>query len=381
MGVGHPILVTHKVLRHFLTLSIGNRSIGMLFLRLGLAVVRWRTRSPLGRRLLGTCRAVFSCIGLETAGCSCTSTLTALANALPALANAPGAVQPWERHWRYGILTPWSQKRFVTHVRMIALAYNCRWVHHLDNVAVEYVTHTSHPLQDSHPPGHAGAVQSDCSKRHRTVCLVSPLGTYRPLLSGRSPRSSPASCSTLSICSLQTLRNVPCALAQRSFVLRTKLRTFRSLERLMTRHVFDLQGAFLCAASAETLGRAAQERGTGDLAPDVSSIDHARAERLHAALLNQQDLLVLSSILHLSASFPLSGCCLRTAAMAILLHCARLIQNPALEVGDGVVGGPWRMLCATADDPCPGSETKCYGTRAVWIIPSCEGLQREPKHS
>ena len=118
----------------------------MLFLRLGLVVVRWQTRSPLGRRLLGTCRAVFSYIGPEIASHSIVQALTMLANAVLALANAPGAMQPWERHLWYGILTPWSQKRFVTHIKMIALAYNCHWVHPLDNVAVDSVTHASHPL-------------------------------------------------------------------------------------------------------------------------------------------------------------------------------------------------------------------------------------------
>ena len=62
--------------------------------------------------------------------------------------------------------------------------------------------------------------------------------------------------------------------------------------------------AFLHAASTKTLGRAAQERGTGDLVPDILFVDHAWAERLHAALFNHLDLLVLSSVLHLSASSP-----------------------------------------------------------------------------
>ena len=85
-------------------LSIGNPLVGTLFLRIGLALLRWQTRSVLGRCLLGTCRVVFSYIGLKIAGRSHVHALTALANALLALANAPGAVQPWERHWQYGIL-------------------------------------------------------------------------------------------------------------------------------------------------------------------------------------------------------------------------------------------------------------------------------------
>ena len=42
----------------------------------------------------------------------------------------------------------------------------------------------------------------------------------------------------------------------------------------MTRHVFDLQAHFCRTASTKMLRRAAQECGTDDLAPDVSSIDH-----------------------------------------------------------------------------------------------------------
>ena len=127
-------------------LSIRNRLVGMLFLHIELALVCWRPRSPLGWHPLGTCYVVFSCIGPEIAGRSRSHTLIVLENALLALANAPGAMQPWERHLWYGILTPWSQKRFVTHIKMIALAYNCHWVHPLDNVAVDSVTHASHPL-------------------------------------------------------------------------------------------------------------------------------------------------------------------------------------------------------------------------------------------
>ena len=69
---------------------------GMLFLHTKLALGHWQTRSTLGRRLLGTCHVVFNCIGLEIAGRSHACELIALANALAALANALGAVLPWE---------------------------------------------------------------------------------------------------------------------------------------------------------------------------------------------------------------------------------------------------------------------------------------------
>ena len=81
-------------------------------------------------------------------------------------------------------------------------------------------------------------------------------------------------------------------------------------------------------------------------------------------------------------SFLISGCCLcaTTAAFCNVAHA--LVKILHLRWGMGVVGGLWQwMLCATANDPCPGSKTKCYGTRAVWIVPSFEGLRRELKHS
>ena len=68
---------------------------GTLFLHTKLAPVRWRTRSLLGRRLLGTFRVVFSCIGTEIDGRSCVHALIVLANAIPTLANAPSAMLPW----------------------------------------------------------------------------------------------------------------------------------------------------------------------------------------------------------------------------------------------------------------------------------------------
>ena len=80
-------------------LSIGNRSVGMLSLHKGLGLVHWKTRSLLGRHLVGTSRVVFSCIGPEIGSRS-------HVHALIALANVPGAVLSWEWRWCYGILVP-----------------------------------------------------------------------------------------------------------------------------------------------------------------------------------------------------------------------------------------------------------------------------------
>ena len=70
----------------------------MLFLHTKLALVRWRTCSPFGRRLLGTCHAIFSGIGPEIAGRSHAHALTMVANALLALASALGFVLAREQH-------------------------------------------------------------------------------------------------------------------------------------------------------------------------------------------------------------------------------------------------------------------------------------------
>ena len=129
------------------------------------------------------------------------------------------------------------------------------------------------------------------------------------------------------------------------------------------------------------LGRASQERGTGNLALYVLSIDHTQAERLHVALLNQQDLFVLSFVLRFLVSFPSP-----VVACALLQQPFRRAACPCFKILHlrwvmGVVGGLWRwMLRATVDNACPGSKTKCYGTRthAAWIIPSHEDYERRP---
>ena len=72
--------------------SIGNHLVGTLFLHTRLASVRWQTRSLIGRHLLGTCHVIFIGIGPEIASRSHWLALTALANALLVLANAPRAV-------------------------------------------------------------------------------------------------------------------------------------------------------------------------------------------------------------------------------------------------------------------------------------------------
>ena len=109
----------------------------------------------------------------------------------------------------------------------------------------------------------------------------------------------------------------------------------------MTRHVFDLHAHFFTLLPQKRSGELPKSVALAIWFWMSCPSTNARAERLHTALLNQQDLLVLSSVLRLSASFPLSGYCLRATAVAILPCCASLIQNPALEVG----GWGWWVVC------------------------------------